>query len=135
MKNLLLFSALLGSWSAIAQEPVYRLHPNSMPAGHTDNAIDLTTRLVEGTQILNTQTNETARITGKLLILLHNEADFADITHEFGLTNPSITPGSKLGVFETSDQVDLNELQARLTRDERVRQVRIDTDEHRFIAH
>ncbi len=135
MKNLLLLSAVLGSWGAFAQNPVYQLHPDSVPAGHTETVINDKTRLVEGTRILNTQTQETITVTGKLLILVKDESELRQIAHDFGLLLSSYTPGSKLGVFTASRQVDLNELQARLTRDERVRKVRIETDEKRFIAH
>ncbi|CCN73413.1 hypothetical protein [Vibrio nigripulchritudo] len=135
MKNLLLLSAVLGSWGAFAQNPVYQLHPDSVPAGHTETAINDKTRLVEGTRILNTQTQETITVTGKLLILVKDESELRQIAHDFGLLLSSYTPGSKLGVFTASKQVDLNELQARLNRDERVRKVRIETDEKRFIAH
>ncbi|BCL70956.1 hypothetical protein TUMSATVNIG1_29210 [Vibrio nigripulchritudo] len=135
MKNLLLLSAVLGSWSAFAQNPVYQLHPDSVPVGHTETAINDKTRLVEGTRILNTQTQETITVTGKLLILVKDESELRQIAHDFGLLLSSYTPGSKLGVFTAPKQVDLNELQARLTRDERVRKVRIETDEKRFIAY
>lgn len=136
MKNILLLSAMLSSGCAIAQNSIYQLHPDSTPSSaSSDLSIDGSTRLVTGTQVLNTQTQESVTITGNVLILVEDESQLRKVAQDFGLRLTKYTSGSTLGVFKASEHVDLNQLQKQLQRDERVRQVRIETDEKRYIAH
>ncbi|WP_104401451.1 hypothetical protein [Vibrio penaeicida] len=135
MKNILLLSAILTSGCAVAQNSVYQLHPDSAPNAASDLSVDGNTRLVSGTQVLNTQTQESVTITGNVLILVEDESQLRKVAQDFGLRLTKYTAGSPLGVFKASENVDLNQLQKQLQRDERVRQVRIETDEKRYIAH
>ncbi len=99
------------------------------------NQMSENTAIYPGMKILNSQTQEVYSVTGNLIVLAEKEEMLRQISRDFNLSLTKYTRGSRLGVFKANEGTDLTRLTAQLEADEKVRQVKIETTEKRFLAH
>ncbi len=118
-----------------AAEIVAELGSQAIVAKPTQTATTETGKIQAGTVVKNRFSGEYGIYSGKLLILLKENANFTNLQQQFGLELVKNTGDSQLLIIKSRRNQDLKELSQQLKDSGLVESVRIDMLERRNIAY